>query len=169
MMGGVTNLDKEHWMGKLRMEPKHKNFLSDDKYNELLSVLKEGQRASVNSHVFWDLEAGEKASAVKKMFTYVAAKAGIEVIIRQVRGTNSLAFYYKKGRTGGTTRMSSADSRNRILECLRAAKQPMKKNHIIRETGISASTWNIRIKELLKEGSVKRQGDRRDTTYTNVS
>ncbi|CAM2065925.1 hypothetical protein SCOR_11135 [Sulfidibacter corallicola] len=153
-------------MGKLRTEPKHKSFLKQEEYDDYLGILQEAQRAAEDNNVYWDLEKNEKASQVKKAFLYVSRKENIDVTIRQVRGANSLAFHFKKGKAQGGTRMSAKESRARILKCLKSAGVPLKKNQIIRDTGISASTWNIRIKELLKSKEVKRQGDRRDTTYT---
>ena len=153
-------------MGKLRTEPKVKSFLSQKEFDELLSVLKEAQKLSDENHVFWDLSPNEKSVTAKKGFAFVARKAGIDVTIRQVRGSHTIAFYFKKNKQGGSTRMSAAESRARILQCLKKGKKPLKKNQIIKETGISSSTWNIRIKELIKDGIVKRHGNRRDTTYT---
>ena len=154
-------------MGKLRTEPKHKSFLTQDEYNELLSVLRDAQKAANEHHIFWDLEEDEKPAQTKKAFSFVARKAGIDVTIRQIRGSRSLAFHFKKGRPAGASRMSANECRSRILKCLKSSKKPLKKNQIIKQTGVSPSTWNIRIKELLQEGLVVRHGDRRDTTYTH--
>ena len=154
-------------MGKLRTEPKQKSFLTQEEYDHLLSVLKDAQTASQDNHVFWDLDEGEKTAHFKKSFAFVARKADMEVTIRQVRGARSLSFHFKKGKAvGGNARMSAEECRARISKCLQTAGHPLKKNQIIKDTGISSSTWNIRIKELLKAGIVKRHGDRRDTTYT---
>lgn len=153
-------------MGKLRKELKKKEFLSGPEYHEILSVLQHAQRAAEDHHVFWDLEEGEKIRQVKKSFLYVAQKENIEITIRQVRGTHSLSLSFKKGKNGPHVRMSAAESRRRILKCLENDQRALKKNQIITQTGISASTWNIRIKELLIAGKVIRHGDRRDTTYT---
>lgn len=151
-------------MGKLRTEPKQKSFLSQEEYKSVVAILREAQRAALEYHVFWELDPEEKAAQVKKKFNFVARKEGIDVTIRQVRGTRSLSFKFSKAR--GNSRMSAEESQARILKCLKNAGQPMKKNEIIRDTGISASTWNIRIKELLKSNKVIRHGERRDTTYT---
>ena len=155
-------------MGSLRTVPKHKSFLTQEEYNQLVTVLKEAQKVSSDHHVYWDMEKNEKPSNVKKAFNYVARKEGLDVVIRQVRGSRSLAFQFKKNRASNPARMSASESRSRILKCLNGAGRPLKKNQIIKETGVSASTWNIRIKELLNEGLVQRQGDRRDTTYTGA-
>ncbi len=153
-------------MGTLRKEPKYKSFLKQGEYDQYLGMLREAQMAADDNNVFFDLEESEKASQVKKAFLYVAEKEGVEVAIRQVRGANSIAFQFKKGKGGGGTRMSAEESKDRIEKCLANADGPLKKNQIIRQTGISSSTWNIRIRELLDEGTVKRRGERRDTTYT---
>ncbi len=151
-------------MGHLRTEPKHKSFLTQEQTEKLLSDLLAAQKASDDNHVFWDLDEGEKPAFYKKAFSYVARRASIDVKIRQIRGKNSLAFNFKKPRSG--TRMSAEESRKRILSCLQTSEQPLKKNQIIKETGVSPSTWNLRINELLDSGSVVRHGQRRDTTYT---
>ena len=153
-------------MGKLRTEPKQKSFLTQQEYDELLSVLVDAQKACEENHIFYDLDENEKPSQVKKAFMYVARKGGIDLAIRQIRGARSLVFRFKKNRAPAPTRMSANECRSRILKCLQNSKVPLKKNQIIKETGVSPSTWNIRIKELLKEGLVARHGDRRDTTYT---
>ncbi|CAM2006751.1 hypothetical protein [Acanthopleuribacter pedis] len=153
-------------MGTLRKEPKYKSFLKQGEYDHYLSTLREAQMAADDNNVFFDLDASEKASQVKKAFLYVAEKEGVDVSIRQVRGANSIAFQFKKGKGAGGTRMSADESKERIVKCLANAEGPLKKNQIIRQTGISSSTWNIRIRELLDEKTVARRGERRDTTYT---
>jgi len=151
-------------MGQLRTEPKHKSFLSQEQYDKLLSELQSAKSASEDHHVFYDLEGDEKPAFFKKAFAYVAKKSGMDVKVRQVRGKNSLAFQFKRPRAG--VRMSAPESRQRILKCLKSSGEPLKKNQIIKETGVSPSTWNLRINELLDSGSVVRHGQRRDTTYT---
>jgi len=153
-------------MGALRTEPKHKSFLTQEEFDEIHGVLKEAQRLSEDNHVFYDMGQNERPGQAKKAFVFVARKADFDVTVRQVRGANSLAFYFKKNKAAGSSRMTANESRNRIIRCLDNAGKPLKKNQIIKETGASPSTWNIRIKELLKEKEVKRHGDRRDTTYT---
>jgi len=153
-------------MGRLRTEPKKKPLLSKPEYQRIQSVLQEAQRIAKDNHVFWDLDEGERPSKVKKHFLHVARNERIDISIRQVRGAKSLAINFKKPRKTTQTRMSAAESRRRIMKCLQSANQPLKKGQIIKMTGISASTWNIRIKELLNMGKVARHGNRRDTTYT---
>ena len=155
-------------MGRLRTEPKHRSFIDTEQYEEYLATLREAQNAADEHYVYWDLDDKEKAAQVKKAFNFVAKKEGIEVMVRQMRGSRTLAFQFKKNKGGGSSRMSADESRRRILKCLRSSDTPLKKNQIIKDTGISPSTWNIRIKELLENGEVKRKGDRRDTTYTSV-
>ncbi|MCB1041413.1 MAG: winged helix-turn-helix transcriptional regulator [Acidobacteria bacterium] len=156
-------------MGRLRTEPKSKTVVSDLEYRQILGVLQEAQRAAKDNNIFFDLEDGEKASRVKRSFYHVAEREGMSITIRQVRGTKSLALNFKRPKTSlSSTRMSAKDSRDRILKCLEQARRPLKKAEIIKSTGISASTWNIRIKELLRAGRVERHGNRRDTTYTYI-
>jgi Fic family protein len=155
-------------MGKLRTVPKYQSFLSQEEYDAYLKVLQDAQKAAESNHVFYDLEEDEKPSKVKKALNYVARKLNLEVTIRQVRGSRSLALTFRKGRAPSQGRMSAEESRNRILKCLRSHGGPMKKNEILRQTGVSPSTWNIRIKELIAEGLIVRHGERRDTTYEGV-
>lgn len=153
-------------MGRLRTEPKYRSFIQQNQYDDFLEYLREAQGAADEHNVYFDLEPDEKAAQVKKAFNYVARKEGIDVGVRQVRGSRTLIFQFKRNKSGGSGRMSAEESRRRILKCLKNASEPLKKNQIIKDTGISASTWNIRIKELLEDGAVDREGDRRDTTYT---
>ena len=152
-------------MGKLRLIPKKKAALSREKYEEYALILKEARMASEEHEVFWDLSPKEKGNQVRKDFNYVAQKEAIPVIIRQLRKARSLAFKF----TGGTkdrTRISADESKRRILTSLVSAERPLRKSEIVKFAGISPSTWNLRIKELLADGSVKREGDRRDSTYS---
>ena len=153
-------------MGVLRAEPKHQNILTQPQYSELLSVLREAQQAADNNHVYWDLEKSEKASQIKKAFHLIARKEGFEVTVRQVRGTRTLAFSFRTPASNGSSRMSAEESRKRIMTCLKGAAGPLKKKQVLKQTGLSSSTWNLRIRELVGKGRVHRHGERRDTTYT---
>ena len=152
-------------MGKLRTEPKVKPFLSDSEYSEYLNILQEAKNAATENHVYWDLENSENANHIRKAFLHISEKEGIQVTIRRERGSQSLAFTFKEHGKSAPTRMSASDCQNRIMNALSSAKRPLQKSEIISATGISPSTWNIRIKELMSEGKVLRQGDRRDTKY----
>ncbi len=152
-------------MGSLRLEPKRKPLVTREQYENYASILREAQGAARENEIFWDLEEGEKASRVRKEFLYVAKSEGIQVIIRQLRKTNSLAFKFT-GEVKERTRISAKESKKRILTSLVAANKPLRKSEIIKYAGISPSTWNLRIRELLQEGSVKREGDRRDSVYS---
>jgi hypothetical protein len=153
-------------MGKLRAEPKVKPFLSEEQYQHYFNKLKEAQNASNENNVYWDLDKNENPNHARKAFLHVAEKENIPVRIRRERGSKSLAFSFKsEGRPTGT-RMSSDESRMLILKALGDAKKPMQKSEIIDVTGISPSTWNVRIRELMRDKKVSREGERRDTKYT---
>lgn len=156
-------------MGKLRKEPREKPFLSDKEYQEYRGILKEARDAASENHVYWDMDRNENANRVRKAFLYIAEKESISVKIRRVRGSQSLVFSFKEGEKTTPTRMSAVESRKRIVSALAASGKPLQKSEIINVTGISSSTWNIRIKELMGEGKVIRQGDRRDTKYSLAS
>ena len=152
-------------MGKLRFVPKKKAAVSEEKYKEYAEILNEARKASEEHEVFWDLALDERGSQVRKDFIYVAKREGIPVVVRQLRKTKSLAFKFKvDGKE--RTRISAEESKRRILTSLVTANKPLRKSEIVKFAGISPSTWNLRIKELLEEGSVKREGDRRDSTYS---
>ncbi len=152
-------------MGRLRTEPKVRPFLSDAEYSSYLGILNDAKKASGDNHVYWDLDNSENANHIRKAFIHIAEKENIPVVIRRERGKRSLSFSFKEGTKPVSARMSAAECQSRIMSALRQAKRPLQKAEIINATGISPSTWNIRIKELMGEGKVLRQGDRRDTKY----
>ena len=151
--------------GKLRAEPKVKPFLSKEEYNEYYTILKDAQKAANENHVYWDMEGSENANHIRKAFLLIASKEGIPVTIRRERGSQSLAFSFKGAGKTTPTRMSASESQKRIINILSTESRPLQKAEIINATGISPSTWNIRIKELMAAGKVVRRGDRRDTKY----
>ncbi|MCB1050773.1 MAG: hypothetical protein H6510_10860 [Acidobacteria bacterium] len=153
-------------MGKLRTEPIHKRIMSEHEYQRISHVLHTAFKAAKDNNIYWDLEEGERASAVRKSFLYVAKKENLNISIRRVRGEHSLAIHFLETKAKPTLRIAAEESRRRIIKLLAQARKPLKKSQIIRETQIAASTWNLRIKELVNAGVVERHGDRRDTTYT---
>ncbi|CAM2067171.1 Winged helix-turn-helix transcriptional regulator [Sulfidibacter corallicola] len=155
-------------MGKLRTEPKVKPLVTDAEYKHYLSILQEAQSCAKEHHVYWDLEDGENPSKIRKGFMYVAEKEDLPVVVRRERGTRSLSFSFKEGEKVVSNRMSAKESRGRIVSALEDAGRPLQKSDIISATSISPSTWNIRIKELIDEGVVSREGDRRDTKYSLI-
>lgn len=154
-------------MGKLRLEPKVKPLLNAEEYEQYNSVLQEALSASSANHVYWDLESGEKPQAVRKAFLYVAEKEGIGLQVRTKRDSNSLTLKFSGSASRPALRMSASEAEERILGTLRKARSPLSKSEIVQATGISPSTWNIRIKELLEKGSVVRHGKGRDTQYAS--
>jgi len=155
-------------MGKLRKEPKTKPFLNESEYQHYSAILNEAKNAATDNHVYYDLEKDEKPSKVRKAFLFVAEKESVPVTIRRERNSGSLVFNFS-GSAKTTTRMSAEESRRRIIQALSTAKKPLQKAEVISSTGISPSTWNIRIKELIRDGKVRRTGDRRDTKYSLAS
>lgn len=153
-------------MGKLRTEPKAKSLLNDNDYDKYKEILEEAQDAADDHDIFFDLEEGEQPAKVRKALSYVAEQEGIVVKISRKRGEDSLVFNFKTSSRSNSNRMSAEESRRRILNALKDAKKPIKKGEIISKTNISASTWNIRVKELVDEGKVVKDGERRDTVYS---
>ena len=81
-------------MGVLRTEPKRKHFVSKDEYMMLYNILKDAQEIAKTKHTFYDMDEEENVIATKKKFQMVAGKENIEVVIRRIRGTNSLSFTF---------------------------------------------------------------------------
>jgi hypothetical protein len=156
-------------MGVLRTEPKRKGVMTKDEYATLHSILVDAMEIARTKHTFYDMEDSENVISTKKKFQTIAQKEHIEVIVRRIRGTNTLSFTFPKHPRKAEpkrTRISSTECKRRILSVLEKATVPMRKNEIIRAAGISSSTWNTRIKELLFDGCVMRLGQRRETRYT---
>ena len=155
-------------MGKLRVEAKNRPFMSEGDYNFYLGVLRDAQTASKDNHTYYDLEKSENPNTIRKAFLHVAQREGITVNIRRERGANSLTLNFREplSRLNGSSRMSAAECRKRIMGALSTSQKALQKSEIITITGISPSTWNIRIRELISQGKVIRQGDRRDTRYS---
>ena len=152
-------------MGKLRIEPKQE-AMSNEQYNGLLDAIKEARTASRHSRIYWDLEENENASQVRRDFLHVAEGEKINLSIRRPRGSASLEFQFDAGAEPAPKRLPAEESRARIVEVIKNADGPLRKADIVSRAGISPSTWNSRITELLQLGSVKRHGRQRDATYT---
>ena len=150
-------------MGKLRMEPKVKVFDSA-LYEQIKQILLEARDAAQDSDIFWDLEESEDAAATKRNFQYVASQEGIELNVRRQRGKNSLTLKFSDSERRG--RIPASEARERIVSLLQRHNGPMKKGEILANTRLSQATWNLRIRELIDSGQVKRTGNRRDTVYT---
>jgi predicted transcriptional regulator len=161
-------------MGKLRIEPKVKPPVTKEEYEYYKGVLNEALSAADSNYVFYDLEKNDDARKVRKALKYVAQEEGADLIIRADREKNSLALKFQQSRRSRTAegsaassgRISAEESRSRIVSALASTKESLKKSAIISATGVSPSSWNLRIKELLDEGTVRRHGSGRETTYS---
>lgn len=154
-------------MGKLRIEPKVKPLLNEKEYDFYKSALQEAKRKAPDNKLFWDMDKGENPRAVKKAFLYVADKEGINLTVRARRKDNSLVLNFngagparKRGK-----RISAEECARRIINVLKKADQPLTKSQIVSAAGISSSTWNVRVKEMLEKGEVAKLGKGRQTTY----
>lgn len=152
-------------MGSLRIVPKHQNTISHEDFQQYRSALKEARGSAMGNAVVWVVEKGKNLNEVRERLLQVAEAEGINVAIRKTRGSHSLAFSFKKKLRIVPRRISAGESRKRILSALAEAKVPLKKAEILRATGLSTSTWNVRIKELLRQGTVVRSGERRESVY----
>jgi len=151
-------------MGKLRFEPKVKPLVSEKEYQGYKESLLQAQAASLKNFVYWDLDSDENPNKMKKIFLHVAEKEGIPLKIRADRAKNSLRLIFGAS-AKASGRMPAKDSKKRILDVLSTAGGPLKKSEIVEKAGISTSTWNLRIKDLLASGRVKRVGTGRETRY----
>jgi len=154
-------------MGKLRIEPKIKPLLNEDELKFYKSVLHEAKKQSQDNVVFWDLDPGEDSRKIKKAFAFVAEKEGINLTVRARRGSNTLALNFSdiSGPKKQGKRISAEECVSRITKALRNSDIPLNKSQIVSAAGISSSTWNVRVKEMLEEGKIARKGTGRQTTY----
>ena len=155
-------------MGKLRFEPKTKPLVSKEEYQTYKENLLKAQAGSLKNYVYWDLDSNENPSKARKIFLHIADKEGLNMVARADRKNNFLCLTFNKAAKASPNRLTAEDSRNRILEVLRSTNHPLKKAEIIQEAGISTSTWNLRIKELLASENIKREGTGRDTKYLSA-
>ena len=154
-------------MGKLRIEPKIKPLLNEDEFKFYKSVLQEARRKSQENTVFWDLDPGEDARKVKKAFSLVAEKEGINLSVRAKRGSSTLVLNFRESQAPKKSgkRISAEECVRRIINALKNSKNPLNKSQIVLAAGISSSTWNVRVKEMLNDGKIARKGSGRQTTY----
>lgn len=152
-------------MGKLRLEPKVKQ-MGQETYREIRTLLAEAKKAAGDNKLFYDLDTQENGSQVRRDFLYVAQREGIGLSIRQLRKERALSLEFSDAAPAEKARITADQYREMVLEILREANRPMKKSEIIEGSGLSVSTWNLRINELVNSGKIKRKGNRRDTTYT---
>ena len=154
-------------MPKLRLEPKVKAPITEAEYGQYKDLLRTAKANAEDHHVFVDLEEGENSSYVRKAINYVAEKEGVSlrVTLRRLQNTFSLSF----GKSDTSpSRRSASEARGLIVEALKKAGTQLQRSEILRRTGLSAGTWNIRIRELLRAGLVKKDGKGRDTSYRVV-
>ena len=151
-------------MGKLRLEAKAK-AMDPKRYKDTLRILVEARQAARDSKVYWDLDSSEKAGDIRKEFLYVARKEGLPIKIRQLRKKHSLAMEFPQPKDE-RVRMTKDEYKRRIIRALEQAARPLKKSEVIESAEVPASTWNLRIQELLKSGEIKKKGTRSETIYS---
>jgi len=152
-------------MGNLRLVAKTQT-MDPDKYDELAAIIRQARAAARDSRVYWDLDENEDGNKSRKDFLFVAEREKIALKIRRKRGASSLELRFDIQPEVSPKRISAEDSRQRILDVLDSSDAPMKKTDIVNLAGISPSTWNLRIKELLKDGRVTRDGAKRTILYS---
>jgi hypothetical protein len=149
-------------MGKLRLEPKVKPLLNEEEYRYYKKALLEARTAAVKNNVFWDLEPDESIDRTRRYFRHVAEREGIALNLRGKRKEHCIVLSFPQK----APRKSAEESRKRIVERLKRSGKPLKKSEILQDTDISTSAWNLRIKELIEAGQVKKEGSRRQTRYS---
>lgn len=149
-------------MGTLRTEPKIKSM--DEKlYQGYADILRQAQRVALDSHLFYDLEDDERQHIVVKNLLFVAAKEGIGLKVRQPRGQKTVQLFITE--QVPRTRIPGKNARQMILDTLHNAGKPLGKRDILSQTGISTSSWNTQIRDLLACRMVERNGELRKATY----
>lgn len=155
-------------MPKLRLEPKHRPPIDDEEYEELKSLLQEARSSADQHKVFLDLEKNEKPGRLRKGLNYVVEKEGIAAKFRYSRKSHSMQVLFReagRSRPGTGTRMSAEEAKEKIIATLKSAGDAISKSEIVEQSGISPSSWNLRIKELLKGKAVSKEGKGRETKY----
>jgi len=149
-------------MGVIRLEPKEEETSKED-YRKLKDAIVDAWKTIDEHRVYWDLDEGERPNKVKRAFLEVAEAEDIPLRVRRIRGQRTLELSFDTASGGGERR--SVNTRDRILEVLRGADEPMTRKGIVDATGISPSAWSKAIKGLVDEGKVVKLGHRRDSTY----
>jgi len=153
-------------MGKLRLESKNRHAFIDQRgYAQILRQLRQALENAPLSRTFLDLDPHETAAEVRAAFLQVARSEGLPLRVRSVAGGRSLLLEFEAKAPSEGGRIPAEESIRRILSCLKEARQPLQKRQILMATGVSASSWNLRIRDLLRSGRVVRIGQRRDSTY----
>jgi len=152
-------------MPKLRFEPKEKPPVSNDEYIQYKELLNDAQENSGENNVFIDLEESDNPTYIRKAILFVAEKEGIKVKATHRRKENAFVLSFGETRPSGV-RKSAEEARDLILGTLKDAGDYLKRSDILKKTGITAASWNVRIRELVGAGLVRRQGKGRDTSYT---
>ena len=154
-------------MGKLRIEPKIKPILNEDEFKLYKTILHEARRKALENIVFWDMDPGEDVKHTKKAFAWVAEKEGINLTVRARRGSHTLTLSFKdtQGQKKQGKRISAEECVRRITGALRNSDIPLNKSQIVSAAGISSSTWNVRVKEMLAKREIAKKGSGRQTTY----
>lgn len=101
--------------------------MSEHEYQRISHVLHTAFKAAKDNNIYWDLEEGERASAVRKSFLYVAKKENLNISIRRVRGEHSLAIHFLETKAKPTLRIAAEESRRRIIKLLAQARKPLKR------------------------------------------
>ena len=152
-------------MPKLRLEPKIKAPITETEYGQYKDLLQKAKTNAGDHHVFVDLEKGENSTYVRKAINFVAGKEGISLRLTLRRGQNTFSLRFGKS-DRSPVRRSARAARDLIIDALKKAGTQLQRSEILKHTGLSAGTWNIRIRELLRDGLVKKEGKGRDTSYT---
>lgn len=139
-------------------------FISEEEYERILGILRQARSVAADNDVFWDLEGHEDVNQVVKGFRYVAAREGIDVDIAPVEGKQSLTLFFRKPYVR-KPRIDGEQYKAAILEVLSESGEKLTKSDILQRGELSPSAWYLRIRELVEEGKVVREGDRGQAVY----
>ena len=155
-------------MPKLRLEPKLKPPVDEKEYEELKELLQEGHSKADEHKVFLDLQKDEKPGQLRKALKYISEKEGIAVGLRYSRQNETIQLLFResgRSRSTAVSRMSAEEAKEKIVDTLKSAGDALSKSEIVEKAGIPPSSWNLRIKELLKGKVVSKEGKGRETKY----
>jgi hypothetical protein len=155
---------------RFELKEKFKSPVSDPEYKELSNILKLAKEKSKKHHVFWDLDRNESRRKTKRKLQYVAEKEGLRLKVVSLRNQDSLRLTFPED-TGKPPskrkRLSAEEAREQILAALAKAKTPLSRQEILEITEVNASSWNLRVLELLGKRKIQKVGSGRATRYVS--
>jgi len=148
-------------MGKLRFTTKAFQ-LDADGYRRYWEAIHKARDENSGRPVYWDANPGEDLVLARKAFLFVAAREKINLVVRRPRSRNQLELRFQKARS---VKLDKSECCQRILDLLAANSQPMRRQDLVDQTGISGDQWALYINHLLRTEQVIKEGSRINTVY----